>query len=163
MSIGRPCASPTTQPPIPSIRANLELPTNIVHAPNHTRRSALETRSGSTVEVVSLPRVCEHISGYEQLSTVAEEVENPRRNYPLALALVVPMSMATYFLPTFASLAALNNWQDWHAGYFSTAASLIGGPWLGGWMTMAAMLANVALLNSTVLASTAVAVSMRIV
>ena len=93
-------------------------------------------------------------SGYEQLSTVAEEVENPRRNYPLALALVVPMSMATYFLPTFASLAALNNWQDWHAGYFSTAASLIGGPWLGGWMTMAAMLANVALLNSTVLAST---------
>jgi amino acid transporter len=93
-------------------------------------------------------------SGYEQLSTVAEEVENPRRNYPLALALVVPMSMATYFLPTFASLAALSNWQDWHAGYFSTAASLIGGPWLGGWMTMAAMLANVALLNSTVLAST---------
>ena len=93
-------------------------------------------------------------SGYEQLSTVAEEVENPRRNYPLALAMVVPMSMATYFLPTFASLAALNNWQDWHAGYFSTAASLIGGPWLGGWMTMAAMLANVALLNSTVLAST---------
>ena len=57
-------------------------------------------------------------SGYEQLSTVAEEVENPRRNYPLALALVVPMSMATYFLPTFASLAALNNWQDWHGRIF---------------------------------------------
>src|SRR3979490_1964779 len=59
-------------------------------------------------------------SGYEQLSTVAEEVENPRRNYPRALAMVIPMSMATYFLPTLASLASLNNWQDWHAGYFST-------------------------------------------
>jgi amino acid transporter len=93
-------------------------------------------------------------SGYEQLSTVAEEVENPRRNYPLALACVVPLSIATYFLPTSTALAALNNWQDWHASYFSTAAQLIGGPWLGAWMTAAAMVANVSLLNSTVLAST---------
>jgi amino acid transporter len=93
-------------------------------------------------------------SGYEQLSTVAEEVENPKRNYPLALACVVPLSIATYFLPTSTALAALGNWQDWHAGYFSSAAQLIGGPWLGGWVTLAAMVANVSLLNSTVLAST---------
>jgi amino acid transporter len=50
-------------------------------------------------------------SGYEQCSTVAEEVDNPRRSYPLALALVVPMSIAAYFLPTLASLAALGNWE----------------------------------------------------
>jgi len=93
-------------------------------------------------------------SGYEQLSTVAEEVDNPQRSYPLALALVVPMSIATYFLPTLISLAALGNWQDWHTRYFSDAAQLIGGPWLGAWMTLAAMVTNVALLNSTVLAST---------
>jgi amino acid transporter len=93
-------------------------------------------------------------SGYEQLSTVAQEVENPRRNYPLALAIVVPMSIATYFLPTFAALARLDNWQDWGDGYFSTAARLIGGPWLGVWMTLAAMVTNAALLNSTVLATT---------
>src|SRR5437660_1702409 len=42
-------------------------------------------------------------SGYEQCSTVAEEVENPRRTYPLALAIVVPLSIAVYFLPTLAS------------------------------------------------------------
>jgi amino acid transporter len=93
-------------------------------------------------------------SGYEQLSTVAEEVENPQRSYPLALALVVPLSIATYFLPTFAGLAALGNWQDWRTGYFSQAAALIGGPWLGSWMTLAAMIGNVALLNSTVLTTT---------
>jgi Amino acid permease len=69
-------------------------------------------------------------SGYEQLSTVAEEVENPQRSYPLALALVVPLSIATYFLPTFAGLAALGNWQQWKTGYFSDAAALIGGHWL---------------------------------
>jgi amino acid transporter len=93
-------------------------------------------------------------SGYEQLSTVAEEVENPRRSYPLALALVVPMSMATYFLPTLVALAALGNWQDWHTRYFSDAAQLIGGPWLGSWMTLGAIVTNVCILNSTVLACT---------
>lgn len=93
-------------------------------------------------------------SGYEQCSTVAEEVENPRRSYPLALAIVVPMSIAVYFLPTLASLAALGNWQSWHTRYFSDAAQLIGGPWLGSWMTIAAMITNVSLLNATVLTST---------
>ncbi len=93
-------------------------------------------------------------SGYEQLSTVAEEVDNPRRNYPRALALVVPMSIATYFLPTLAALAALGNWQDWHTRYFSDAAQLMGGAWLGGWMTLAAMVTNASILNSTVLACT---------
>jgi amino acid transporter len=98
-------------------------------------------------------------SGYEQLSTVAEEVENPQRAYPRALALVVPLSIAAYFLPTLAGLASAGHWQDWHTGYFSEAASIIGGavhggPWLGTWMTLAAMVGNVALLNSTILTTT---------
>jgi amino acid transporter len=93
-------------------------------------------------------------SGYEQLSTVAEELENPQRNYPRALAWVVPLSIATYFLPTFFSLAVLGNWQDWHTRYFSDAARLIGGPSLGFAMTLAAMITNLSILNSTVLAST---------
>src|SRR5205085_10375403 len=93
-------------------------------------------------------------SGYEQLSTVAEEVENPQRTYPRALALVVPLSIATYFLPTLAALAALGNWQDWKDGYFSTAAQLLGGSWLGNLMTVAGMVSTMALLNSTVLTTT---------
>jgi amino acid transporter len=93
-------------------------------------------------------------SGYEQLSTVAGEVENPQRTYPRALALVVPLSIATYFLPTLAALASVDNWQNWKDGYFSTAAQLIGGSWLGNLMTLAAMVSTMALLNSTVLTTT---------
>ncbi len=93
-------------------------------------------------------------SGYEQLSTVAEEVENPQRAYPRALALVVPLSIAAYFLPTLAGLASAGEWQNWHTGFFSDAARLIGGRWLGTWMTLAAMVGFVALLNSTVLTTT---------
>ena len=93
-------------------------------------------------------------SGYEQLSSVAEEVENPQRTYPRALAIVVPLSIATYFLPTLLSLAALGDWQKWQTGYFSTAAQLIGGPWLAIPITLAAMVGSASLLNATVLTST---------
>jgi len=93
-------------------------------------------------------------SGYEQLSTVAEEVENPQRAYPRALAMVVPLSVAAYFLPTLTGLASAGNWEQWHTGYFSDVARVIGGSWLGTWMTLAAMVGNVALLNSTVLTTT---------
>jgi amino acid transporter len=93
-------------------------------------------------------------AGYEQVSSVAGEVENPQRSYPRALALVIPLSMAIYFLPVLASLAALGNWQQWNDGYFSTAALLVGGPWLGHLMAIAAMVGSVALLNSTMLTAT---------
>jgi amino acid transporter len=99
-------------------------------------------------------------SGYEQCSSVAEEIENPQRSYPLALAIVVPLSIATYFLPALLSLAALGNWQNWNTAYLSTAAKLIGGSWLGFLMTVAAMLCNVSLLNATVLTSTRMPSSM---
>jgi amino acid transporter len=99
-------------------------------------------------------------SGYEQCSSVAEEIENPQRSYPRALAIVVPLSVATYFLPTIFSLAALGNWTDWKVAYFSNAAQLIGGSWLGFLITIAAMLGDVSLLNATVLTSTRMPFSM---
>jgi amino acid transporter len=93
-------------------------------------------------------------SGYEQCSSVAEEIENPQRNYPLALAIVVPLSVTTYFLPALFSLAALGNWQEWTTTYLVTAGKLIGGTWLGFAMTVAAVLCTVSLLNATMLTST---------
>ena len=93
-------------------------------------------------------------SGYEQMSSVAEEVQNPQRSYPRALAMVVPLSIATHFLPTLLALAALGNWQDWSTGYFSEAARRIGGEWLGFWMAFAAGVTNISILNATVLTGT---------
>ncbi len=99
-------------------------------------------------------------SGYEQSSSVAEEIDNPQRSYPIALAIVVPLSIAVYFLPALFSLAALGNWQEWNTAYLATAALRIGGGWLGFLMTAAAMISNVALLNATVLTSTRMPSSM---
>jgi amino acid transporter len=93
-------------------------------------------------------------AGYEQVSSVAEEVENPQRSYPKALAWVVPLSMATYLLPTFLCLAAVGHWEQWHSGYFSDLASAIGGPKLGFAITLAAGVMNLSILNTTVLTTT---------
>ncbi|HEY4054286.1 MAG TPA: APC family permease [Terriglobales bacterium] len=93
-------------------------------------------------------------AGYEQVSSVAEEVEDPQRSYPRALAWVVPLSMATYLLPTIVCLAAVGKWDQWHSGYFSDLASAIGGPKLGFAITLAAGVMNLSILNSTVLTTT---------
>jgi amino acid transporter len=99
-------------------------------------------------------------AGYEQLSTVIEEVKNPRRNFPLGLAIVIPLAIATYGLTLAAGLAALGNWQVWETGYMVTAARLVGGAWLGTAMFAAAAIANFILLESTLLSVTRVPLTM---
>jgi len=99
-------------------------------------------------------------SGYEQLSTVIEEVEKPERNFPLGLGIVVPLTIATYVLTLSAGLAALGNWQEWQTGYMVTAARLIGGARLGTAMFAASVIANFILLDSTVLSVTRVPLTM---
>jgi amino acid transporter len=90
-------------------------------------------------------------AGYEQLSTVIEEVENPARNFVIGLAIVIPLSIATYVLTIAAGLAALGNWQQWETGYLVTAGRLIGGNLLGTSIFLAAVIANFVLLDSTLL------------
>jgi amino acid transporter len=99
-------------------------------------------------------------AGYEQLSTVIEEVEKPERNFPLGLAIVVVLTIAVYFLTLAAGLTALGNWQVWETGYMVTAARLIGGSSLGTAIFIAAALANFILLESTVLSVTRVPLTM---
>lgn len=99
-------------------------------------------------------------AGYEQLSTVIEEVDKPERNFPLGLLIVVVLTAAVYTLPVAAGVAALGNWQVWETGYMVTAARIIGGAGLGTGMFVAAVIANFILLESTVLSVTRVPLTM---
>src|SRR6202012_3917528 len=69
--------------------------------------------------------------GWDNASTIAREVENPRRNYPRAMLASAGIVMVTYVLP----LAAMA-WAGVPAGRFSTGswadvARTMVGPWLG--------------------------------
>lgn len=99
-------------------------------------------------------------SGYEQLSSVTEEVEEPRRTFPRALTIVVPLAILSFWLPLAAGLSALGNWQEWETGYLVAAAEQVGGPALGRTMFVAAALCSFLLLQSTLLSATRVPYAM---
>jgi amino acid transporter len=99
-------------------------------------------------------------AGYEQLSTVIEEVENPARNFPIGLAVVVPLAIGIYVITLAAGLAALGNWREWETGYLVTAGKVLGGNALGTAMFVAAVICNFVLLDSTLLSVTRVPLTM---
>jgi amino acid transporter len=51
-------------------------------------------------------------SGYESMSTMAGEVEDPQV-IPRATLITVPLIMAVYILPTMGGLASLGSWNQW--------------------------------------------------
>jgi amino acid transporter len=51
-------------------------------------------------------------SGYESMSTVAGEIENPQV-IPRATLITMPLIMLVYILPTMGGLASLGNWSQW--------------------------------------------------
>jgi len=72
-------------------------------------------------------------SGYTEVSTAGEEIENPRRNIPRALLIVTPLVVLSYAAPTIAGLASVGGWQTWESGQFALIGAALGGPLLGGW------------------------------
>jgi amino acid transporter len=90
-------------------------------------------------------------AGYEKLSVNAEEVEDPSRAFPIALAWAVPLAALSYIVPTFVALAALGDWKDWGEAHFSAVSATLGGPVLGHAMAAGGLIANACLLMVTLL------------
>ncbi len=51
-------------------------------------------------------------SGYESMSTMAGELEDPQV-IPKATLITIPLIMAVYILPTMGGLASLGSWSEW--------------------------------------------------
>ncbi|WP_405014012.1 APC family permease [Kitasatospora sp. NBC_01539] len=90
--------------------------------------------------------------GWDSVSNVAGEMENPRRHLPRALAVSVVLIMVGYLLPTVASLATGPDgdagWRSWEAGSFSAVAEQLAGPWLQWTVTLGGMFAAVAMFSA---------------
>ena len=89
--------------------------------------------------------------GWDGVSTVSEEIDNPKRNYPRALALTIPLVTLAYLLPVLAGLAVATDWSGWTAGYFPEVAAQIGGQWLGAWLAIGGLVSAVGLFNALLL------------
>jgi amino acid transporter len=90
-------------------------------------------------------------SGYTEVSTAAEEIENPRRTIPLVLLIVTPVVILSYVLPTMAGLAAVGGWETWESGQFVEIGTTLGGPLLGGWAFLASIASFVVIFMSYLL------------
>lgn len=73
-------------------------------------------------------------SGYAEVSTAAEEMENPARDIPRALLVVTPLVVVSYAAPIMASLAAVGGWPVWRSGHFMAIGKILGGEVLAGWV-----------------------------
>jgi amino acid transporter len=89
-------------------------------------------------------------SGYESVSTMAGEIEEPRRVIPRALVLSIPAVVAVYFLPTLAALASVGRWEEWgeEGVTLVQVAQELGGPLLAVPMMIAALVSSLALYNA---------------
>ncbi len=69
--------------------------------------------------------------GWDNASTVAQEVENPQRNYPRAMIAATFLVAVTYILPLAAMAIAGLSSAGFATGDWVHAATSVGGPWLG--------------------------------
>ena len=72
-----------------------------------------------------------NFGGWENLSVVAGEIENPRRNYLRAVAIAVPLVTLGYLLPLMVSLSGAADSSKWQTGWFTEEGYRLGGPLLG--------------------------------
>ena len=89
--------------------------------------------------------------GWDGLSTIAGEVENPRRTFPLALVVSIPLITLCYVLPVLAGMAGGTDWQAWTAGYFPVVAGNLAGEWLQLLMTIGGLISAVGLFSALLL------------
>jgi amino acid transporter len=92
--------------------------------------------------------------GWDNASTVAQEVENPQRNYPRAMILSTIVVAVSYVLPLLAMALAGLSVDSFSTGDWMTAATSIGGPLLGVAVVVGGMITGVGMFNALVMSYT---------
>jgi len=90
-------------------------------------------------------------SGYGALASASEEMVRPERTYPRALAIFLPLSLATYVLPLLVALGVSPAWRQWETGQFNQVALLLGGSWLLACNVAAVQISSLGQFNSELL------------
>lgn len=91
-------------------------------------------------------------SGYECMSNVAGELENPQ-TIPKGLIIAMPIIALSYLLPTMAGLASVGHWELWNTegenavGYMDVLIQFIG-PAAGMGFLVIAILSNCSIFNA---------------
>lgn len=84
-----------------------------------------------------------NLNYWDSISTLAGEVENPKKNLPKGLFYALILVVVAYFFPLLIGTGAVPVQRElWTDGYFSEIAMIIGGVWLRWWLQAAAAMSN---------------------
>jgi amino acid transporter len=84
-----------------------------------------------------------NLNYWDSISTLAGEVDNPKRTLPKALLYALILVVLGYFFPLLIGTGAVPvNRELWTDGYFSDIAKILGGVWLRWWIQGAAAMSN---------------------
>lgn len=89
--------------------------------------------------------------GWDSLSTIAEEVHEPKKTFPRALAICVPLVALVYLLPSLVGLVAAPDYASWTDGTWTTVAQKIGGPTFAIIVTAVGLISAAGLFMATLL------------
>src|SRR5437660_11218668 len=89
--------------------------------------------------------------GWDNASTVANEVDNPQRTYPRVMMLALLAIFLSYVVPVAAVWHTHLQPDSWSGGSWATIAGIIVGAWLSIAMVGAAMVSHFGTLNSHVI------------
>nr|XP_017221800.1 PREDICTED: probable polyamine transporter At3g13620 [Daucus carota subsp. sativus] len=85
-----------------------------------------------------------NLNYWDNVSTMAGEVDNPQKQFPVALLSAVTVTCLGYIIPLMAVTGAVNADQtEWEVGYMANAARTISGQWLKYWIEVGAILAGI--------------------
>ena len=98
--------------------------------------------------------------GWDNASTIAGEVENPQRTYPLGIMLTVAAVAATYIIVVAAAWNTGIAPAAWETGAWVNVATAVGGRWLGLAVVAGGMLCGLGMMNALVLSYSRVPMAM---
>jgi amino acid transporter len=98
--------------------------------------------------------------GWDNASTVANEVENPQKTYPRVMLLALAAIFFSYVIPVLAVWHLHVQAEVWSTGSWASIASMVVGPWLGVVLVGAAMISEFGTFNSLVMSYSRLPVAM---
>jgi len=98
--------------------------------------------------------------GWDNAATVADEVENPQRNYPRAMVLATILVAVGYLIPLGAMAAAGISAASFSTGDWVDVAVVLGGPMLGLAVIAGGAMNGLGMFNALVLSYTRVPMAM---
>jgi len=109
--------------------------------------------AGSAFSIAVLVAMWNYM-GWDNASTVAQEVENPQRNYPRAMLAATLLTAATYILPLAAMALAGLSAESFSTGDWTAPVTALGGPLLGMAVMIGGCITGIGMFNALVMSYT---------